>query len=107
MDRVEMNQAISEFSTQIRELYKDRIENIIVYGSGARGEYKQESDIDVLIALKDFENFWEEFKKIGKIASSISLKYDAVISAIPVKAKEYASKMSPLMINVRKEGIPV
>jgi len=104
-----MNKAILEFSTQIKELYKDKdnIENIIVYGSGARGDYKQESDIDILIVLKDFENFWEEFKKISKIASSVSLKYDVVISALPVKAEEYASKRSPLMINVRREGILV
>ena len=102
-----MNPAILEFSAQVKQLYNNNVDNIILYGSSARGDYKSTSDIDLLIALKDFENFWEEFKKIGKIASSVPLKYDVVISAIPVKAEEYTSKISPLIINVRKEGIQI
>ena len=42
---------------RVLERYKDKIDSIILFGSVARGEAKEDSDIDVLIVVKK-----EDFK---------------------------------------------
>jgi predicted nucleotidyltransferase len=100
-------EAVKDFIEDIRELYGEELEGIILYGSRARGDADEESDIDLLVVLKDFDDFWKEFRKISDLSSEVSYTYDVVLSAIPVKKKDYESKMSPLMLNVRREGIAI
>ena len=42
-------EALEEFIKKVREKHGDKIDRIILYGSYARGEAEEESDIDVLI----------------------------------------------------------
>lgn len=100
-------EAVSDFIEDIREIYGEELDGIILYGSRARGDADEESDIDLLVVLKNFDDFWEEFRKITDLSSEVSYTYDVVLSAIPVKRKDYESQMSPLMLNVRKEGITI
>ncbi len=100
-------EAVSDFIEDIREIYGEELDGIILYGSRARGDADEESDIDLLVVLKNFDDFWEEFRKITDLSSEVSYTYDVVLSAIPVKRKDYESQISPLMLNVRKEGITI
>lgn len=100
-------EAVNNFIEGIRELYGEELEEIILYGSRARGDADEESDIDLLVVLKDFDDFWKEFRKISDLSSEVSYNYEVVLSAIPVKRKDYEFQMSPLMLNVRREGIAI
>jgi len=40
------------------------------------------------------------------IITEINLKYDVLISVYPISEKDYSTVNSPLLINVRKEGVP-
>ena len=51
---------INEFTNNVKELLGNRVKKIILYGSYARGDYKKNSDIDIMI-LTDL-NF-EEIEK--------------------------------------------
>lgn len=97
-------EALKSFVQEVRKQYGDRLETVILYGSHARGEASERSDIDLLIILKDLREFWEEFHKISPTVSSVSLRYDVVISAIPMGKKDFENKKTPLLLNVRREG---
>ncbi|HHT9133267.1 MAG TPA: nucleotidyltransferase domain-containing protein [Candidatus Avalokitesvara rifleensis] len=97
-------EALKDFTQRVSKLYGNKLESVILYGSHAREEATEQSDIDLLIVLKDFKEFWEEFHRVSPIASSISLKHNVVISAIPMKKEEYESKITPLLLNVKREG---
>ena len=105
MIRIRQHELINIFVERIKSLYRKKRISVILYDSFARDDDIPESDIDFLVILPDFENFWTEFKKISEITNELSLDYGKVISAIPVKAVEYATGMDPLIRNVRKEGI--
>ena len=45
-------EAVNEFVRRVKEKYEDKIDSIILFGSVARGEAKEDSDIDVLIVVK-------------------------------------------------------
>ena len=47
--------AVDEFLKRVLEKYRSRIESIILFGSVARGEAKEDSDIDILVVWKGDE----------------------------------------------------
>ncbi|MFQ6125605.1 MAG: nucleotidyltransferase domain-containing protein [Candidatus Heimdallarchaeota archaeon] len=99
------NELINGFIARIKSLYKGKHISVILYGSFARGDDIPESDIDFLVVLPEFNNFWNEFKKISEITNELSLKYGRVISAIPIREIDYTTGIDPLIRNVRKEGV--
>lgn len=44
------------YATEIRAHFGDRLKRVILYGSGARGDWTSESDIDILVLLDQTES---------------------------------------------------
>ena len=97
--------AVKEFVKEVKLLYGGNLHSIILYGSRARGEADEGSDIDLLIVLNDYKDFWQEFHKVEKIASELSFKHDLLISAIPIREGDYRERVSPLILNIKREGV--
>jgi predicted nucleotidyltransferase len=89
------------------QIYGDQVHNILLYGSRARGDEKTDSDIDILIVLKDEFNYLEMLKRSDDLAASISLENDVVISRAFVSEKDYKERQTPFLMNVRREAIAV
>jgi len=83
-------------------LKKNDVEFAGIFGSYARGEAEEESDIDVLMVLEDFRSLWEEIQLNSELVAEICLKYGVVISLIPVKEINYNTRKTPLILNVKK-----
>jgi predicted nucleotidyltransferase len=94
--------ALNEFVKTLKERYKGRIKKIILFGSYARGDYTEESDIDILI-IGDVSQ-----REVSFLSAEILLKYGEVISAI-VKSEEEFEKYRNFSFykNVLKEGIVI
>lgn len=78
---------------------------LYLYGSHARREADPESDVDVLIVLKDFEDYWEEVQRTGSIISALSLKYDVSISPVRLREVDWLTEDSPFLNSARREAI--
>ncbi|MGQ9650413.1 MAG: nucleotidyltransferase domain-containing protein [Phycisphaerae bacterium] len=98
-------EALDAFLRELRRLYGVRLSRVVLYGSRARGDASEGSDIDVLVVLDPLEDFWDELSRIGPVASRISLDYDVVLSAVPVDAAELADPKTPLLLNSVREGV--
>lgn len=96
-----------EMRQALKEIYGERLVRIMLFGSHARGEASPGSDIDALIVLKGAVQPGEEIARTGGIAAELSLKNDVVISCTFVSAERYETEQSPLLINVRREGVAV
>lgn len=97
---------VSELRTSFEALYGDRLVTMILFGSHARGDAEPGSDIDVLIVLKEPVSPGTEITRTSEIRSQLSLKYDVVVSCTYVSAERYTTEQSPLLINIRREGVP-
>ncbi|MDP3105008.1 MAG: nucleotidyltransferase domain-containing protein [Candidatus Methanoperedens sp.] len=97
---------IEEFKTRLRELYGKKLKNIILYGSWARGDAKEHSDIDLAVLLEGEVNQGREIDRMIEIITDLQLRYNTLISVYPVSMKNYNSVNSPLLMNVHREGIP-
>lgn len=103
--RAEIEPVLRELRTALEDLYGERLSKLLLYGSFARGEAWEGSDIDVLVVLRGEVNDWEEIKRMSEATHSIALKHEELIAKLPVSLKEYRSRNSPLLINARREGI--
>lgn len=96
---------INELHNYLKQLYGPRLNQVILYGSQARGDAEQGSDIDILVVLNGDVNPGDEISKTSKTVSQLSLKYDTFISCTFVSHYRFAKEQSPLFLNVRREGI--
>ncbi len=116
--------ALAELKEKIKEKYPEA--GIILYGSKARGDYNENSDIDLMIIIKDEHQInksisFEELEKlyflpvdkkvkneILDILTDIQVKYCVSID-FQVKNKSYVETnlagVVPLYRNIRKEGV--
>lgn len=104
-----IKEILQEFKERLKIAYKDNLKDVILFGSMARGEFTEESDIDVLVILDNIVDYEEEFHKVFRIAREIEKKYDdkIIISSILATQKDFYSRLEPLLLNVRKEGVSV
>lgn len=96
----------AEFVRRVAELYGDRLNKVILFGSYARGDYHEDSDIDYLVVLNDEDvNSYKEISYLSSETFEMSLKYLISVSAIPVSKERFEHYGSPLLRNVQKDGI--
>jgi len=98
---------LKELKRELLRIYGRQVDSIILYGSQARGDAREDSDIDVLLVLKDDFNYLEMLKRSDDQVASLSLENDVVISRAFVSKKEYKEKLSPFLINIRRDGVAV
>jgi len=91
----------------LMQIYGDQIHSILLYGSRARGDERLDSDIDILIVLKNEFNYIEMLKCSDDFAASLSLENDVVISRAFVSREQFENRQTPFLMNVRREAIPV
>jgi len=96
---------IRDFKKAVAGLYGDRLDRIILYGSYARGDFHEESDIDFLVVLKDEEiSVFREIDKINEVVFDLTLKYNTMISFVPSTVQKLEASKMPLYHFIRKEG---
>jgi len=83
----------------------DQLESMILFGSQARGQARPESDIDVLVVVRDDSDYGDLMRRTSPIVSALSLEYDVVISRAFVARERFERERSPFLLNVRREGV--
>lgn len=95
-----------KFRSVLDEVYGERIERVVLYGSRARGDAHPDSDYDVAVFLTDLTDRWNEIDRIAEIETDILCETGAVINALPFRAGAYQER-TPLMHELRREGLDV
>ena len=83
-----------------------KLTQIKLFGSKAKGNYSDESDIDLLIVLDNYD--WKIENEIYEICFEIGLEYDVLLSPVIFSKKEFddnLTKITPFYKFVTEEGI--
>ncbi|GFO97645.1 hypothetical protein ig2599ANME_1850 [groundwater metagenome] len=98
---------LQELKEGLQKRYGSKLKSMMLFGSYARGEQRGDSDIDIAIILEDFSHACSEIERTGDIVSSLSLKFDTLISLVPIKENDWHKRKTALILNIKRDGIAV
>ena len=93
---------ISLFSKKAREVLKDNLVDILIYGSVARGEATSSSDIDVIAVVK--KDTYKAQMKLAALAFDLLMETGEYISVQTMISKDL-KRDTMFLHNVRKDAI--
>lgn len=96
--------AIQKFRQKLNILYGSDLKQIILFGSQARGEATKNSDIDLLI-ITEKKLSSSQREELVNLISDIAIENDVLINFIEMLPSKFESEQSPLLLNIRREGI--
>jgi uncharacterized protein len=99
---------IKDFTETMKKHYGDRLAKIILYGSYARGDFNEESDIDFMVILNDEEvRAMKETLYTNSEIYDLTLKHDILVSMFATSKKKFDVATKMFYQFVKKEGITV
>lgn len=107
MKKLHYDQLLKILKHELSLIYGSRLRGVYLFGSYARKEQDLESDLDILIVLPDLDNYQSEIKRTSEIISLLSLEFGITISRYFVREHDWKTYDSPLLRNIREEGIAV
>ena len=96
-----------EATEMIKKIMLPDLKMVILYGSCTRGDYTEDSDVDIALLMKC--NRYEAKKysdALAKIATELAVKYIAVVIFVPIPNDEYLEKKTwyGYFRNIDREG---
>ena len=103
-----LNQVTDRVVEAAKKSLGEKLDRVILYGSYARGDNGDESDIDIMV-LADIplENRGIERKKIRKLLNHIELELDVVLALNVTDCETFNKflRVEPFYQNVLKDGV--
>jgi predicted nucleotidyltransferase len=93
-------------AADLRALYGDRLADVLIFGSRARGEGEEDSDLDVLVVLDEVASPWVELRRMDELLWQHTEASGIVISALPVGRAEIEHPSSPVLVRAVAEAVP-
>ena len=104
----ELKNVLTETYNGLSDIFGSKLEDLLLYGSYARGEQTEESDIDVIALIHLSKEELETYRrKVSDFSSRLDLQYNVLLS---IKLQDFDtfkrySAALPFFANVIKEGI--
>lgn len=106
----ELQKVLKSVREASEQLYGDKLDKIILYGSYARGDYTEESDIDIMIILNCSADGVKSLRGLtAEMASDISLEQEVFLSILLRDRIGFEGSLDvlPFYQNIAREGIMV
>jgi predicted nucleotidyltransferase len=101
--------ALETFVSRLRQLYCDDVQLVMLFGSKARGDFDEQSDLDLLVVVRyPSEVHWRHWQQIANIAWEVELKYGVVLTTIirtPAAFKQMQRDRLLLYRNIERDGV--
>jgi len=88
-----------------QQTYPDRLDRLVLFGSWARGEATGDSDLDLLVVLRDPVSPSREISQTSEFIGQLCLDHNILISRLFMGRSRFETENSPLLRNIRREGI--
>lgn len=107
MSIAQQTTVLTEFREELARLLGERFEAAYLFGSRARGDHRPDSDLDVLVVVRGVVDYGDLIRRTSMLVSTLSLKYEAVISRAFVSKDRFERENSPFLMNIRREAVAV
>ena len=102
-----VNSILRELKATLRKNYGARLNQMILYGSYARGDAVKGSDVDILLVLDNVQDPLNEREQLSLLLWQLALDHQLVFSVLPVDTDVFNHYNTPLFLNIRREGVVI
>ena len=104
----QLEEIIVQIVSYSKDLFGDKFRNVILYGSYARGDYDEESDIDIMIMVDMSREELANYRRlINNYCADLDLQYNVLLSS-KLQSKPFFETWKnamPFYQNVEKDGV--
>jgi len=100
--------AAARFAQELRRRFGEAVIDVRLFGSFARGEADEESDVDVAVVLERAD--WTTWREVVDLATDVGFPFDLRISPTIFDAETYATwraQERPLVMDIERQGAPL
>jgi antitoxin ChpS len=105
----DITQALVEFRRRVNEEFGHR--RIVLYGSRARGDFTDQSDIDIAVVLPDELDTVETLFRLSDIAYDVFMESNLTIQPLIIPAGAWCNPQSfsnpGLIANIKRDGVEI
>ncbi len=98
---------LKQLKIGLTRVYGEKLDALYLYGSFARGDNVDGSDLDVVVILKDFERRAAEIRRTSDLVGDLSLDYEITVSPLFMRETEWKTNKFALLRNIKAEGVVV
>ena len=102
---MDKEQLLKQIKSRLRDVYGDRLQGVVLYGSEARRDAEEDSDIDLLVLLNGPVEFGRDLRTNIDVLYDLQLEVIRPIHAMPVDVRDFRAGKYALYRNVKREGI--
>lgn len=106
----QLNIVTSSIAIEAKKVFGNLLDSVILYGSYARDDYDEESDIDIMVKINCSSEDLKKYKYVlTDFVSNLSLENDVTISVIVFDIETFTKYRNamPFLMNVEREGVKV
>ncbi len=106
----ELENVMHDTRLGLSEMFGDKLSDLILYGSYARGDHDEESDIDVLALVDMSRDKLSRYRRaVSDFSAEIDLRYGVLLSVKLQDTETFHtySAALPFFQNVLKDGVTV
>lgn len=99
---------LKQYTEKLVTIYGCHLKTVILYGSYARGNYRKDSDIDIMILLDINDMEIKQYRhQLSELTFDFNMDYDLDIKPIAKSIEEFNKWLDayPFYQNVKREGV--
>lgn len=93
-----------EIRPRLEAVFRHRFQGVLLFGSEARRQAQQDSDIDLMVLLKGPVKLGRDLEKIVEALYPLQLRMDHPIHAFPVSSEAFRAGRFSLYRRAQREG---
>lgn len=101
----QLKELLNELKLGLQKLYGPRLKGLYLYGSYARGDFRQDSDVNVYVVLEDYERYNKEIERTSALTADLSLKFEVAITKTYAKERDWVQGITPFPYGIPEEAV--
>jgi predicted nucleotidyltransferase len=100
--------AVARFAALVRAHFGERIRDVRLFGSAARGDSREDSDLDVLVVVDDLTD--AEGREIAYLAGDVLTEHGVLVSAFTqstARWRELGLRERLIVREIERDGVPL